>query len=129
MNNNSVIRSINSIEKTALSPEEKSRALSVSPSFKYYILNKDAFNTFQSTFHPAFETSHSDFILRPDYKQIISDNKKKADCAVKQEFLDNSIDLRDSTITFYTDISNKSRGNYAGTVTYSPELGVSFRYS
>jgi len=90
-NNNPVICSFSSIERT-LSPKEKSKVLSVSPFFylfnKYYILNKHAFNnTFHSTFHPVFETS-SDFTFRSDYKQIISDNKKKAECVIKQEFLD-----------------------------------------
>ena len=46
-----------------------------------HILNKYAFNnTFQSIFHLAFETFYSDF-LQSDYKQIISDNKEKDDCA------------------------------------------------
>jgi len=84
---------------------------------------------FHSTFHLAFEISYSDFILRLDYKQIISDNKKKADCAVKQEFLDNSIDFRDSAIIFYTDGSKKmEEQGYIGSAIYSPKFGVSFRY-
>jgi len=122
---------------SSLSPEERSRVLSVilsSLSFKYYILNKHAFNnTFQSTFHSTFETtSYSDFIFLSDYKQIISDNKENANCAIKQKFLDNSIDLWDSTIdrfsTFYTDDSKMEQQGYAGTATYSPKFGFSFRY-
>jgi len=130
-NNNPIIHSLSSKERMALSSEKKSRALSVLSSFKYYILNKHAFNNiFQSTFHPAFETSYSDFILRPDYKQIISDSKEKADYAIKQEFLDNlfSIDLQASAIAFYIDGFRMEEQEYAEAATYSPELGVSFRY-
>ena len=106
--NNPVIRSL-SFMKRSLLPEEKSRALSISPSFKYYILNNDAFNNiFQSIFHPAFETSYSDFILRSDYKQIISD-KEKTNCAIKQEFLDNSIDLRLSHCFLHRRLAPKGR--------------------
>jgi len=122
--NNPVIRSL-SFMKRSLLPEEKSRALSISPSFKYYILNNDAFNNiFQSIFHPAFETSYSDFILRSDYKQIISD-KEKTNCAIKQEFLDNSIDLRLSHCFLHRRLQKEEQG-YTGAATYSPE--VSFRY-
>jgi len=45
------------------------------------------------------------------YKQIISDNKEKGDCVIKQEFLDSSIDLRDSAITFYSSrLQNRRAG-------------------
>jgi len=99
--------------KRSLLPEEKSRAFSISPSFKYYILNNDAFNNiFQSIFHPAFETSYSDFILRSDYKQIISD-KEKTNCAIKQEFLDNSIDLRLSHCFLHRRLQKEEQG-YTG---------------
>ncbi|XP_018309354.1 RNA-directed DNA polymerase from mobile element jockey-like [Mycetomoellerius zeteki] len=123
-----VVRSLCSLELAAVTTREKSYALSASPSFRFHITNSHMIDkSFQSTMHPAFETSYHDFISRFKYLQPVSDNKDKSDEVIKQEFLENTSKLRNSAITFYTDGSKLDEQGSAG-ATYSPELEVSFRY-
>ncbi|KYN21646.1 hypothetical protein ALC57_05978 [Trachymyrmex cornetzi] len=129
INNGLVLRSLTSMEASLCTPEEKYEAIRRSPSFKHYILNKNTFdNPFQSTFHPAFEASYSEFVFRESFHHVLSDTKNKTDQMIRSEFLANSYNLRDSAITLYTDGSKTEEGGCVGAAVYSPELGVSFRY-
>ncbi|KYQ60027.1 hypothetical protein ALC60_00939 [Trachymyrmex zeteki] len=84
-----VARSLRSLKLAAVTSREKSFALSVSPSFRFHITNRHMIDkSFQSTMHPAFETSYHDFISRFKYLQPVSANKDKSDEVIKQEFLD-----------------------------------------
>ncbi|XP_018375583.1 PREDICTED: uncharacterized protein LOC108769220 [Trachymyrmex cornetzi] len=124
-----VSNSLLSMELTARTSREKSLAISASPSFRFDVTNKHMIDkSFQSTIHPAFETSYLDFISRFKYLQPIFITKDKPDRVIIQEFMDNTAELRKEAITFYTDGSKLDERGCAGAASYSPELGVSFRY-
>ncbi|XP_018373152.1 PREDICTED: RNA-directed DNA polymerase from mobile element jockey-like [Trachymyrmex cornetzi] len=124
-----VSNSLRSMELTARTSREKSLAISASPSFRFHVTNKHMIDkSFQSTIHPAFETSYPDFISRFKYLQPIFITKDKPDRVIIQEFMDNTAELRKEAITFYTDGSKLDERGCAGAASYSPELGVSFRY-
>ncbi|NEV49193.1 hypothetical protein EUZ93_01555 [Wolbachia pipientis] len=118
------------LESVAVTQEHRARALSSSLSFKSYIVNKQKLNqSFQSTIHPAFETSYHDFILCFGYLQPVYVTKDKPSRAIIQEFLEETSELRSSAITFYIDGSKLDDSRCAGAATFSPKLGVSFGYS